>query len=249
MLGGTGNDTLSGGTGDDRLEGGSGNDTLKGNDGHDTLIAGNNSPANALTTIMIGGGGNDTISFERGNGAMFGFSLAEGGSGSNSGLGAIGLADTIAYSEMENVTGRNLAGAGDNLSGNSSNNVLSGLAGDDKLDGLAGSDTLLGGAGADILFGGLGNDTLDGGTGLDSFDFTGTNSETTSSGFDTILNFELHSDVVILRDSSVTGSWSAAEAGGDTIFSFFDSVAGKDTVTVTVSGDTGLQAGTDYIIV
>ncbi|WP_128255035.1 calcium-binding protein [Falsirhodobacter deserti] len=62
-----------------------------------------------------------------------------------------------------------LSGAGLNLYGNKSGNILSGAAKDDVLWGAAGNDTLSGGDGDDILIDGAGSDSMRGGRGADIF--------------------------------------------------------------------------------
>jgi Ca2+-binding RTX toxin-like protein len=64
LVGGAGNDTIHGGPGWDFIDGGAGSDTLFGDDGNDILHggAGNND-------VLIGGNGNDTYLFARGDGA------------------------------------------------------------------------------------------------------------------------------------------------------------------------------------
>jgi Ca2+-binding RTX toxin-like protein len=100
------------------------------------------------------------------------------------------------------LTGKaNINGTGNALSnaieGNSGANILSGLAGFDDLSGGAGNDSLIGGDDGDNLRGGAGFDTLDGGLGSDTYRF-----DKSSSGKDTILNFELGptGDVLDLSD-------------------------------------------------
>ncbi|MEQ1717774.1 MAG: calcium-binding protein, partial [Hyphomicrobium sp.] len=165
--------------------------------------------------------------------------------------GGFGIA-SVSYTGIENVTGRNNAGFGDVLSGNADNNVINGLAGNDTLDGGGGHDTLNGGDGNDVITGGVGNDILDGGNNDDSFFFVGAISFAAASGFDTIHNFVLASgDVINLQDLSATGSWSVAEIGADSLFSFFDADVNvfANTAQVLVTGVTGLVQGTDFNII
>lgn len=92
----------------------------------------------------------------------------------------------------------------DIITGNDGNDVLKGDDGSDSLNGGngrdiliggLGNDTISGGNGDDILFGGAGNDVLNGGEGNDSFVFDVT---LTQGGLDTINNFQILSDKIVL---------------------------------------------------
>ncbi|XZN92083.1 MAG: SBBP repeat-containing protein [Microcoleus sp.] len=126
----------------------------------------------------------------------------------------VGIATPVVSGDADlgsNSPDRILGTNGDDLlTGDSANNVLLGLRGNDSLDGGVGNDTLfggkandtlLGGSGDDILFGnrdddllngGLGNDTLTGGNGNDKFLLS------TNSGIDTITDFEVGKDLLVL---------------------------------------------------
>ncbi|MEO0405973.1 MAG: hypothetical protein AAF289_01355 [Cyanobacteria bacterium P01_A01_bin.135] len=75
-----------------------------------------------------------------------------------------------------------------------SDDVINGQGGDDLLWGKSGDDTLRGGGGDDILFGGEGDDTLTGSVGRDRFVFT------PNTGMDTITDFDLDDDKIVLQD-------------------------------------------------
>ncbi|MEG4228536.1 FG-GAP-like repeat-containing protein [Microcoleus sp. N9_B2] len=80
----------------------------------------------------------------------------------------------------------------DTLVGSSGDDALFGNRGADILNGDDGNDMLYGGKGDDLLTGGLGSDTLTGGKGLDKFLLS------TNSGTDTIADFELGQDLLVL---------------------------------------------------
>ena len=80
----------------------------------------------------------------------------------------------------------------DILLGGSGNDTLFGSRGADILNGGDGNDILLGGKGNDLLTGGLGSDTLTGGTDNDRFLLA------TNSGTDTITDFEVGKDLLVL---------------------------------------------------
>ena len=143
FLGGAGNDFLAGEGGVDILIGGDGDDILQGGRAGDALIGGN---------------GVDTATY------------ADSASGVHAHLAdptsnaGIAIGDT--FDSIENLIG---SGFGDNLSGETGDNVIHGEAGNDRLDGGAGNDTLTGGLGIDFLTGGLGDDLLTGGSENDRF--------------------------------------------------------------------------------
>ena len=146
---GDGNDNaLSGNGGKDFLDGGAGNDTLNGGSGDDTLVGG------VGADVLLGGDGIDIASY--GGAVRIVASLATGGSS--------GDASGDTYSGIEGLSG---GIANDQLTGDTSANVLLRNGGNDLLDGGIGNDTLDGGAGNDTLMGGGNADNLIGGSGTD----------------------------------------------------------------------------------
>jgi serralysin len=137
--------------------GGSGNDTMTGNDADNVLTGG------AGSDSLIGGNGSDTASYQTATSRVVA-NLADASINTGDAAG-----DT--YNSIENLTGSDIAGAGDALVGNSGRNILEGLAGNDQLFARAGDDVLYGGAGDDLLFGGLGADWLDGGADTDTVSY------------------------------------------------------------------------------
>jgi Ca2+-binding RTX toxin-like protein len=117
----------------------------------------------------------------------------------------------------------------DILTGDSANNVLMGMRGNDSLDGGVGNDTLFGGKandtllggnaddvlfgnrGDDLLDGGLGNDSLTGGNGLDKFLLS------TNSGTDTITDFEVSKDLLVLGNGLTFSQLSITQNSGATL--------------------------------
>ncbi|MBU8540642.1 M10 family metallopeptidase C-terminal domain-containing protein [Falsiroseomonas tokyonensis] len=145
LVGGSGNDTLLGDGAINVLDGGDGDDLIDGRGTGDETVSGGD--------LLIGGAGNDTVSYESDSVGVFvhlGMNLASHDHGD----------DTL--SGFENAIG----GQGnDALFGNDEANMLAGGNGNDGLEGGAGNDLLLGEDGADTLQGGEGDDTLDGGAG------------------------------------------------------------------------------------
>ncbi len=171
VFGGAGNDTIRNGEGDDSLVGGTGddliiasagNDTLEGGDGNDTLDGGidNDSMsggADADTFIFNDGFGNDTI--QGGESTTTGtdsdtvdLSALSGGvtatyTGAEAGTIVSG-ANTITFSEIEQVVFTNLNDSINASSETAGLNFDAGGGNDSIRDGL-GNDTIFGGAGFD----------------------------------------------------------------------------------------------------
>jgi len=170
---GAGDDYISGGSGSDVLNGEDGNDTIYGDTGIDTISGG------AGADYIYGGSGADIILGDAGDDLIKGGSdddMIEGGEGS------------------------------DTIYGNSGSDVIYGDAGDDTIDGGIEGDVLEGGDGDDVIYGGQGNDILVDGAGSDILDggldsdiiiLTKESTETTS--IDTVKNFDLLEDKIILK--------------------------------------------------
>ena len=90
------------------------------------------------------------------------------------------------------------------LIGDDGNDIIRGGPGDDGLNGGPGNDTLNGDGDSDLLIGDEGDDTMDGGLGFDFFTFA------SGSGVDTILNFSLVEDIVVIS-TGLNGSEIATE--------------------------------------
>jgi len=205
--GGEGNDSFEVDAGNDTYEGGEGNDTLSfettadgvtvdlgagtalgaetgadsirgienvfGGDGDDRLSG------DGENNVLVGGEGNDTVSFASDSAGVTADLLAGTVFGNESGIDAI--------DGFENVTG----GEGnDTLSGDNGPNRLVGGGGKDVLRGRLANDTLVGGDGEDTLDGGDGLDHLFGGGGNDVFDFNAVWESPPNLGRDVIGDFE-----------------------------------------------------------
>ncbi|WP_377475297.1 MAG: calcium-binding protein [Microcoleus anatoxicus] len=154
-----------------------GQNTAESTDGDDTLVGGASDDilrGKKGSDLLFGLDGNDWFNGNQGN------DLTDGGIGDDTLYGGKGF-DTL--------TG----GAGsDFLSGNRGEDILLGEKGDDSLRGGQGNDILLGGEGNDFLSGDLGDDTLVGDVGSDRFLLS------TNSGIDTIADFEIGKDLLVL---------------------------------------------------
>lgn len=93
-------------------------------------------------------------------------------------------------------------GKGDDIIlGNSGNDTIKGRQGNDTLFGGTGDDYLEGNRGMDFLSGDKGSDTLFGGLDADTFFFS-LNSNVLSTGVDTVEDFAIGEDVLLMGDSS-----------------------------------------------
>jgi Ca2+-binding RTX toxin-like protein len=184
LSGGSGNDILTGGSGPDQLFGQAGTDTLLGHGGNDLLFGGGDGDT------MTGGDADDQVFGQGGNDRMIwnpgdDTDLNEGGGGGddrvevNGGNGAEQFT-TTANGARVRFDRLNPAPFAIDI-GTSENLVLNANGGDDSfsatgnlaaliaitVDGGVGNDTLLGSNGTDRLLGGDGNDFVDGQQGDD----------------------------------------------------------------------------------
>ena len=208
VLGNTGANVLDGLGGNDRLFGGTGGDRLNGGDGNDT---------------MLGGSGADSLSGDAGNDRM------DGGLGDDT---ALFLGTTAAKVNLS-LTAAQITGFGkDTLL--SIENITSG-DGKDRLTGNAVANVLDSGAGNDSLDGGAGNDILSGGMGADRFSFT---TALTTAGVDTITDFAVNSDRLLLDNLVFTGLSDGALAA-DAFWSDGLGIAHDDTDRIIYDSATG----------
>ncbi len=155
---------------------------LVGGDGDDLLIVGQSHDQ------LVGGSGNDTVSYV-GSSAAVTVNLL---TGSASGGGDSGQFQFDQFSSIENLIGSSF---GDTLTGDNGAN---------RLDGAAGNDSLNGGNGNDILDGGTDSDTLTGGAGDDRLLFSD------GYGSDVLTDFTIGDDTI-----DFTGIGTAADNFAD----------------------------------
>jgi Ca2+-binding RTX toxin-like protein len=176
-----------------------GENTTESTDGDDTLMG------SASDDVLRGKKGNDLLFSLDGNDWMNGNQgndLTDGGIGDDTLYGGKGF-DTL--------TG----GAGsDFIFGNRGEDILIGEKGDDTLYGGQGNDILLGSQGNDFLSGDLGDDTLVGDVGSDRFLLS------TNSGIDTIDDFEVGQDLLVLGNGLTFSQLTIAEDSGATLIRF-----------------------------
>ena len=243
---GDGLDTVNGGAGDDNINGMSGTDLLNGDADNDTILGGSEND------IVNGGSGNDIVNGQAGNDTVSGDAgddTAYGGGGRDSLLGGDG--DDIINGQSGN----------DTLNGEAGSDRAYGGSGNDSLDGGGDNDTLRGHSGNDTLDGGVGDDNMDGGSGNDLLFEEGivvlpTLSISDAAAVDegdmgtvtTTFTVTLSSaSTSIVTVSFATGDGSAMVADSDyvtipiTPLTFAPGVT-VQTVTVTVNGDTQIEA-------
>jgi Ca2+-binding RTX toxin-like protein len=194
LLGGLGNDTLLGGLGNDSLSAGDGNDTLQGEGGTDTLVGGAGNDYYILggstgVAVEASGGGTDTIKSN-----VLQYTLAANIEILELGSGFIGYGNSLANT----------------LIGNSLSNFLYGAAGSDSISAAEGNDYLqganslaTGGKGEiDTLTGGSDSDVFVLGTTLGAFYNYGVASNSGSSDYALITDFEIGTDTLKLYGSA-----------------------------------------------
>ncbi|MEG4583252.1 FG-GAP-like repeat-containing protein, partial [Microcoleus sp. MON1_C5] len=152
---------------------------------------GSNSP-----NAMLGTNGDDILTGDSANNVLMGMR------GNDSLDGSLGN-DTV------------FGGKGsDTILGSSGDDVLFGNRGADILNGDDGNDILYGGKGDDLLTGGLGMDSLIGGMGVDKFLVS------TNSGTDTITDFEVGKDLLVLGNGLSFSQLAIAQDSGATLIRF-----------------------------
>ena len=100
--------------------------------------------------------------------------------------------NAVGTSGADTITGSNKTNI---LYGRGGNDTILGRGGHDLIDGFSGNDRIYGDGGNDILSGGAGQDTLTGGSGYDFFAFE---SKLSKTAVDTITDFSVKSDTILL---------------------------------------------------
>ncbi|WP_413175631.1 beta strand repeat-containing protein [Anabaena azotica] len=207
----------TGNTDSNILTGNSANNILAGSDGSDTYRFTATSVLGSDTIQETATGGIDIIDFT-GTTAAATLNL---GLTTTQTVVTTNLSLTLsANNVIENIIGGNGA---DNFTGNVISNSLTG--------GL-GNDTLRGGDGADSLTGGAGNDILSGDAGNDQFIYSsGKAFVTTDLGTDTIFDFTVGSDKIVLSKATFTAITSVVGNGFSQSSNF--AVVGDDSLVAT----------------
>jgi Ca2+-binding RTX toxin-like protein len=121
--------------------------------------------------------------------------------------------EDILTSHSENDVLRGIRGKA-SLDNGIKNDTIFGGQGSETLLGSSGDDALFGGKGDDFLNGGLGNDTLTGGMGADKFLLS------TNSGTDTITDFEVGQDLLVLGNGLSFSQLAIVQDSGATLIRF-----------------------------
>jgi VCBS repeat-containing protein len=276
---GAGNDVLTGGSGNDSFHPGVGNDTIHGGGGDDIIdMQGFLTAADSID----GGSGNDTV-YLSGNysgGVTFTattmtnverITLTAGHSYNLTINNA-----TVAAGQTMTLAGNNL-GAADSFIFDGSHDTsggslaITGGAGNDTLVGGWTNDLIEAGNGTNSITGGGGSDTLYGGTGADTFIYNSV-SDSTSTGYDKVKNFDANSDTFQITGVTVNAV-DAAVNGGHLSGTHFDAdlaaaigaaqlaahdavlfnpdagnLSGHTFLVVDMNGVAGYQAGQDLVI-
>jgi hypothetical protein len=191
---------------DGRTVGGSGNDQIRGTSGDDEIYA-DPIPADDRggDDQVWGLAGDDVIRAFGGNNRL------EGGLGDDELITADGQDVIFGGTGDDEIQG----GRGiDLLHGGRGNDEIRGGEDDDTLYGDAGADRVIGSSGNDLLYGGLGADQLEGYEGADRFAWA-----SAKEGRDTILDFELGIDGLLIGDFLRGHVAGAAELGRHVRFS------------------------------
>ncbi|MBD2104312.1 alkaline phosphatase [Leptolyngbya sp. FACHB-261] len=126
------------------------------------------------------------------------------------------VGDDLLRGDLNTTQAGSEAGGDDLLYGGLGNDRVFGQGGNDQLYGGQGDDQLFGDAGNDLLVGGLGADRLTGGAGRDGFALV------SDSGSDTINDFRLGEDFVVMTGSTTFEDLTFTQRGGSTVISSGD---------------------------
>lgn len=251
-FGGAGAETITGNDAANWIWGGGGADTLRGGAGADRFhyATASESTNAAFDKVMDFVSGTDTVSIgdtiagrlllSRFDGSTFIYFDAN-----NNGLyeseGVVRVYTGMAGTDITGLTQGIIyfgGSTGETLTGSALGDTLAGFGGEDTLNAGDGVDWLYGGEGADVLNGGAGGDALVGDGGADRFVISSATDSTTSA-WDTILDFEVGSDKIDLR--GVASSVLIQQFAGAS-FVYYDTDAnGSYDGVVIVSGVTVTQ--------
>lgn len=233
IYGGAGNDVIVGGGGNDTIYGGTGNDTITGGTGNDIIYAGDGN-----NTVYTGTAGADYLYGGTGNNVFVSQHAGVTYNGTNGGMIAAGVYNTVDYSSSTSGMTINLQGGyatggaanGDFYAStstpgyNSINKIILG-SGSSSVTGSKSDDWIIGGAGNDSISGGEGNNILNGGAGVNNF-YGGLGNDTfimggydrlyySGSGAGVVVNFDSisHSFVNSLGATITVAAYSGGNKG------------------------------------
>jgi Ca2+-binding RTX toxin-like protein len=220
VYGGSGNDTIIGNAANNVFIGGAGSDSITGGLGNELYIIDADINLGTDTLIELVAGGIDSLDFRSTTTKAITLNLDL----VTNQLVATGVNLIMPSGQIEYAYGGSLD---DNLIGNSLNNYF------------------IGGAGNDTLKGGIGSDYLTGGIGNDSFCFkgvslTGANTVATALGRDTISDFVVGTDKIVLSfDTFGLTGISGGAIGSNFVAVANDSLAGTQSAAIVYSTGSG----------
>jgi Ca2+-binding RTX toxin-like protein len=267
--GNAGNDLVKGKGGDDtvtytstftkkdKFDGGDGSDELNLNGDYSGGVTFKAATIERVEAIDLAAGNDYTLVLHDGNIAA-GETLAVSAL-----LGSGNVLVLDATAELDGAINATGGDGNDTVLGGAGNDTVSGDDGDDVVDagnglniltGGAGDDDLSGGNDADVLTGGEGADRLEGDNGADKFVY-GVVSESTGTGHDTIVTFNVNVDKFDLL-ASVGGVNAAVTSGSLSAATFDADLAAAINVATLAAGnavvfipDTGDLAGRMYVVI
>jgi Ca2+-binding RTX toxin-like protein len=202
--------------------------TILVNGGSVRIFGGTPTVANTRSIMVLGVGGNDTLSMVETNGALPKVTMI-GGAGNDVMVGGSANDDLIGQSGNDTMLGK---GGTDRLFGGGDNDVLDGGDADDQAFGEAGDDRMVWNPGddTDLNEGGAGVDTteVNGGNGAERF-------TTTANG--TRVRFDRVDPAPFAVDMGTTEKLTLNANGGDDAFSATGNLAAL--VAITVDGGAG----------
>jgi Ca2+-binding RTX toxin-like protein len=225
VYGGALGDNLTGNSLNNYFMGGAGNDTIRGGLGNEIYAIDADVDLGSDTIIELAAGGIDSLDFRSTTTKAITVNL---GILTNQ-LVATGVNITLSSGSLPLVPSIEYAygGAlGDNLIGNTLNNYFIGGAGNDTLKGAAGNDYLTGSAG---------NDTFS----FSAVPLTGANTVAAVLGTDTISDFAVGVDKIVLSKATFTKIASTGAIGANFVSVTIDPLAVLETAAIVYSQQSG----------
>lgn len=220
--------------------------------------------ANTITTILVGGLGNDFYVIDGATLADADIALEYNGKTEGTDTVAIYTTGLAGYALAENVENLILGGTvtTGTYSGNAGDNILDGSAQSVVLTlmGLAGNDTLISGSGADTLNGGAGIDTMTGNGGNDTYyvDNLGDKIvEASAGGTDLVRAYVSYTLPAEVEGLYLQATYSAAVSGtgnslantlaGNEFNNTLMGMDGNDTINATLATNGSAAGGNDTL--
>ena len=260
VVSGAGSDTIIGGDGDDTITLGTGSDSVNGGSGDDTFIL-------VVGDISVGdtiNGGNNTDTIQLNGGGVFNLttpttiitSIEEisigttattatimNGAGITVTAGSGGHTITLGTGGQTAITGT----GNDSITGNSGDDTILSSTGADTISGGAGNDNISAGGSADIITGGSGADVISVGNSDGAADQVRYTASTdgavagANTGYDTISQFEVGTDKIMLGGAFNGGILNLDDILGDDNLTFVTNALANFTLFHEGYLKTGMQ--------